>query len=113
VNPFERVVPERPDGAEGILAVLLHPLQVVKQIEQSGDVIRVDVAHHDHPESEGLAAAQLVDPAAQDVRIDAARSAIDENSDRRRGVTLVVQQQAVAVVGLKGFDGESHLGQTA
>ena len=65
-----------------------------------------------HAEIERLASPQLVEPPAQDARIDPPGSAVDQDADRRGGVALVVEQQAVAVVGLKRFERELHVRHT-
>ena len=59
--------------------------------------------------SQRLLAAQLVDPRLQDRVVDAGRSAVDQHAHRRSGGgLLVVQEQAVAVVGLQRFEREQH-----
>ena len=70
-------------------------------------MVGVDVADHRHPQVERLLAAQLVEPRLQHALVDAAPS-------RRRSARapacgaglLIVQQEAVAVVGLERFERE-------
>ena len=109
VHLLEGVVPQRAHPAEGVAAVILHALHVAEQVEDAGDVIQVDVADEGHAQIEGAAVAQLIDPPPQHLPVDAVRAAVDEDAQRRRAGSRVMEQQAVAVVRLERVNGESHV----
>ena len=72
-------------------------------------MIQVDVADEGHAQIEGAAVAQLIDPPPQHLPVDAVRAAVDEDAQRRRAGSRVVEQQAIAVVRLERVNGESHV----
>ena len=109
MHGFEGVVPQRSHPAEGVAAVILYALHVAEQVEDAGDVIQVDVADEGHAQIEGAAVAQLIDPSPQHLPGDAVRAAVDQDAQRRRAGSRVVEEQAIAVVRLEGVNGEPHV----
>jgi len=111
MNLLERVEPDRADPAERIVAGVLLLAQDLEQVDDAGDVVRVDVAHHHHPQIERILSTQGVEPRLQHVLVDAPRASIDEDQDGRdggAGAVRKVQQEAVAVIRLEGFERKSH-----
>ena len=103
-KPSLKVVhPEGRDVVRWGVAVFAGLAQVREQVENAGDVIRIQVAHHHHAKRDWGAAAQLLKSRPDAESIDTCRAAVDQNQAASLPLA-VVEQQRVAVLRGEGFE---------
>src|SRR5918995_4113958 len=117
----ERVVPERLRAQPGRPRALILGDQLFGELQQSADVVVVDVADHQQLERQRLVVAEpperakplaeLEQPRLERVAVDRARPAVDQD-ERRALLGPEVEQQAVAMTGAECLEREGH-GYTA